>query len=328
MPFGSASPPYSTRHKEQTELTSLTDEEFKSIREDPVYTWYMKAFKVFCFIVFLGPLRIICGIIGFGICGAIVNGIMWIDMHVFNNYNLEAVKKFCRKIGRLGFYFINFGMGIVYYNVKGTFDPEARFFISNHTALIDPFVFMIFAYYTPVIKIEVHQVKFLNIILEDVVNCVYVERDKHKGQAQTIVDRANNSLCDPVLIYPEGTISGGDFMLKFHKTPFLTEYKVQPVAMRYVSPLVPNGWNMYGWKKATLWQHLWNMLSMPPSYVTLDILPAMTKAVDGEGDPEKFAAKAELAIANHLGLRATDRSSHEIYLVKSQEKAAAKAKTE
>ena len=331
MVFGSASPPYTTGFNNQKALTTLTDEEFRTIRVDPTFKGYQIAFQIVSFLLFLGPLRVLLGIFIFFMCGSFVNVLQWITIHIFNSHGIKYTREICKKVVRFGFVCFNTAMGIVYYQVKGKIDPETRFFVANHTALIDPFIFFVFSYYTPVIKAEVQKVKFLNLIL-DCVDAVYVDRSQHKGQAQTIVERANNSECEPVLIFPEGTTAGGDFMLKFHRTPFLTDYKVQPVAMRYCMPLVPADWNYYSWKKATLLHHLWMMISMPPSYIRFDILPAMTKNVEGEGDPEKFSVKCELALANHLGIRATDRSSSEIYLEKKKtlldQKETLKQKTE
>ena len=317
MVLGSASPPFTHGFNNQKKLTTLTDEEFRTIRVDPKFKWYQTLFQIVSFIVFFGYLRVVVGVLTFLVCGCLVNVIQWTTIHVFDSKGIKYTRAFCKKVAYVGFLAFNTAMGIVYYQVHGKIDPETRIFVANHTALIDPFIFYIFAYYTPVIKGEVKKVKFLNLIL-DCVDAVYVDRSQHKGQSQTILERANNSECEPVLIFPEGTTAGGDFMLKFHRTPFLSDYKVQPVSIRYCMPLVPEGWNFYSWKKATLLHHLWMMMSMPPSYIRFDILPPMTKAVEGEGDVEKFATKAELALANHLGLRATDRSSSEIYLEKKK----------
>lgn len=313
---GSASPPYCNEEfKHQTALSSISDEEFSRLIETPKFTTKQRIFQVVCFFVFLGPIRILLAAVTFISGCSIINVIKFCQRRV--GYESRFMKRLCLAIAQFSFFFINLGLGIVWYRTKGKMDKKARIVICNHTALIDPFITLVTTPITPVIKKEVSKIGFLTHVLENV-DPIFVRRDIACGQTKMIIDRANDPVLFPVLIYPEGTISGGDYILKFRHGAFITDYTIQPIAMRYVMPFVPKGWNYYTWKKASIWQHLWSMVSMPPSFVEITYLDPISKPVEGEGDVEKLAVYAQLKISNYLGLKATDRTTHQLYEHRAQ----------
>ena len=172
---------------------------------------------------------------------------------------------------------------------------------------------------TVVMKIEIAHNLF-NRLLMEIVDPVYVDRKTSRGASQQVVERANNPKYNPVLIFPEATINNGDHLLKFHRGAFLTDKKVQPFCLTYWQPFVPKGWNQYAWTESSTLLYMFEVLSMPFTFVSVDILDPMTLPVEGQGNVEKFAEYAELVMANHLGVKAISNSSDEIFKKKKEEK--------
>lgn len=293
----------------QTSASDIDDEEFDRAWKERKFTWYHRLFQVICFIVFLGPFRIV-----FGVLSCIISMSIIILFRIFLHKigKPDKYKKFCIRIARFGFRSLFFGFGHLHIRMKGDFDPEARVIISNHTHLIDPFVIVCMRFVTVVMKKEIANHAAYRYICE-CVDPVYVDRKVSTGASKLIVDHANDPKLDPVLIFPEGTITNGDCMLKFHRSAFLTHHKVQPMTIRYWQPLVPHGWNSYAWTTVSTLEYIWQLLCMPWNIITVEALPPMTLDVDGEGDVEKFALKAQLAMANSLQIKAVTRSSDEIF---------------
>ena len=317
MHFGTSDPPFNPKYTHQTELEDITDAEFHSVLEVPKATVPQRIFQVISFFLFFGPLRLIVGcILFFGACFIIA-----LIRLTCNKLGLPktTLKLLCFKIASFGFRFLFVALGIVWTRCSGSIDKDARIFVVNHVAVCDPFILLLYIPVTPVIKYEVKYVKFLEHVLENV-DPIFVERNKPHGYTNIINERAaQKDKYYPVMLFPEGTIPGGDFMLTFHRGAFCSQYKVQPACIRYHTPLVPNGLCSYQWKMFSIYEHIWQMVSMPPSFITVDFLPAMTLAEDGNGDPEVLAYKAQLAMANHLGLKASNRSSNHLYRIQNED---------
>lgn len=309
-------PPIDESCTNQTELSSITDEEFQTLFKPNSYKWYHRVYQAICFFVFLGPLRIIIPLFLFLLfmVFVVLGRLVLHYLGLGNRY-----KHVFLKIAVLGFRFLLYSFGHLYIKVNGKIDPEARIIISNHLGFADPFAIEAIVNTSSVMKIELSRNPVFSLIYE---NCdpIYVDRSKSTGVTHYIIERANDTTKAPILIFPEAVTTNANYMMKFHRGAFVTDKKVQPICLRYYQLFVPKGWNTYAWPEPDMLSHILRLLTMPFSWITIDVLPTMTLKDDANGNVDEFALKAQLIMANHLKLKAINRSSDEIYRARKQKK--------
>ncbi|KAH0790586.1 Acyltransferase family protein [Histomonas meleagridis] len=320
----STAPSYYEEYTHQKEISKIDDEEFKSAYLPHEMKWYYYLYQFICFFVFLGPLRIVISLTG---CILLLLLVVIIRTILHLTGHADKLKHFCYRLAVLGFRFLGFAFGILYVHCKGDVDPETRIFFANHTAFIDPFLACTTHYFSSVMKIELSRNKIAKLIYENAYP-IYVDRSVSTGATHYIIERANDPSLPPILIYPEGTLTNGDCLLKFHRGAFLTHKKVQPISVRYWQPFVPKGWNTFAWTEPNIIKHFASLLSMPFSFVTIEYMEPITLDKEGEGDVEKFTNYAQLLLANKLGVKAVNRSSNEIFKIKKESNDKVKEKTE
>jgi lysophosphatidylcholine acyltransferase/lyso-PAF acetyltransferase len=309
--FGSVNPVYKEEFTHQEKLSDISDEEFYSVWGDYKYNIKQRIYQAICFFVFLTPIRIVVGIL-YSISYLLFGDILFLIGRILR-IPKKSVQDFAiilgQKLTRGTLYFL----GVMWIHEKGVYHKDCRFIIANHTAILDPIVLLSHVKFSPIIKAECEEVWYLRDNFS-VVDPVFVKRDRARGQTQELIKRANDSSRNPILIFPEGTIPGDDYLLKFHRSAFLTEHKVQPVVIKYHMPLVPEGLNFYRWKKGiSIYEHFFLMACLPPSYVTIEWLDPISLDTTGNGDIETYAEKAQLIMANKLGIKAITRSSNELF---------------
>lgn len=307
----SSTPNYHPELKNQTQLSNVSEEEFMKAWDPRDYKWYHRLFQAFYFIIFFGPIRALIGFSVFILSCCIID-LFRLLVHALN-LPFDTGRDICISIANFGFRFLLFSFGILYIKVNGKINPKTRIIISNHTAYVDPMVISCIHHVSVVMKAEVASSAAIRLLME-IVDPVYVNRSVHTGASKLVIERANNFKENPVLIFPEATMNNGDHLLKFHRGAFLTNQKVQPFCIRYWQPLVPHGWNQYAWTEATLPIYLFEVLSMPFTFVSVDILDSITLDVEGKGDINTFTTYAQLYMANHLGVKAITHSSNEIFM--------------
>lgn len=315
--FYSSSPNYIADYTHQTELSTISDDEFQAAWKPRRYTWYHRLYQFLCFILFLGPIRALIGLTIFAISMLLII-LIRILIRVFHS-SVNSGKRFCISIANFGFRFLLLAFGIVHIKVNGHFDKETRVIVSNHTAYVDPMIISCVHPLTVVMKAEISKNHFIKLLME-IVDPVYVDRSSHTGASQQIIEHANNFERNPVLIFPEATLNNGDHMLRFHRGAFLTKQKVQPFCLRYWQPFVPHGWNQYAWTENSLPLYLFEVAAMPFTFVSVDILDPISLDAQGNGDVETFTNYAQILMANHLGVKAVNRSSDEIFKHKKAER--------
>lgn len=298
----------------QVELSDVSDEEFQKAYLPKPQPWYHTLFRVFCFFAFLGPIRIIfC----FGGSILLLGIAVLFRMFLHKIGRGDSLKKETFKFEAFAFRIMALSFGIVYINKKGSIDPETRVFYSNHTAFIDPFLICYTNIVSSVMKIELSYNKITQFVYESS-DPIYVDRKTAKGATKYIIDRVNDENRTPVLIYPEGTLTNGECLLKFHRGAFLTEKKVQPISVRYWQPLVPKDWNTYAWVEPNIIKHFLCLFSMPFSFVTIEYLSPIQLNKEGNGNIEEFTKYAQLLLANNLKVKAINKSSDLIFKKKKE----------
>ena len=304
--YGSSVPPKSKEYQNQTAISSITDEVFDEIRKPYKTSGKRILYQVICFLLFLGPVRLVFSLFVFIFCWVVI-----ICIRIFlNTIQLprHTFRDACLSIARFGIRCILFGFGIVYVKTDGRLDHASRFVIANRIGLLDAFVILIFQDLSVPVDVEYRSFRPLQLLL-DCVDPVYVNFRNAQQCRHKIYNTVNDFTNPPVLVFPEGEASRacGEVLTKFHKTAFATPYKIQPITMRYHMLGVPKGWNTYAYRGEQLVSYFWRLISMPPSVLSLHFLPTMRIDSDGKSDIATFANAAQLSMANFMGVQAVDR---------------------
>jgi 1-acyl-sn-glycerol-3-phosphate acyltransferase len=289
------------QYAHQTHVQDISDQEFAAACRPAEFKWYHRVFQVGCFIVFLGPVRVIAfGILG-GLCTLLV---VWIRMVAgFLGLHPDVCRDVCAHIARLSFRLFLFGLGNVWIRSRGDVDRSARFVIANHISVLDAFVVAVLRPVTTAVD-KRWRGNFLLRTFFDNANPVYVARGN--GNTKEIVDRADDWTQFPVLLFPEEAQTNGNVMLRFHRKAFVTPYKVQPMIIRYWLLFVPKGWN------TVVLGDLWRLLAIPLFVIDVDCLQSIAMEVEGKADIKTFAQNAQILLANSLKVKAVSRISDEM----------------
>lgn len=286
---------------DQKDLTEASDQLFmESVCSKETKLSHV-IFQVFYFFLFLGPIRMVAAAllgVASGVFAIITEKLGIVDHPL------------CYLVHRVLFRGIVFFLGQVKIVVKGDIDPNSRIFISNHIGFNDPFYMILRMAMAPISKIELDQNPFFGPIIRSSTS-LFVDRTHPCGLTKVVKERAADHKDYPLYIFPEGTTTNGEVMLKFHCGSFVSDEQVQPLALRLYVPFVPKGWNTPAWIQPSFAAHIFALLSLPPNIVVIEPLKPMH--LKDYKDPTEFANAAHLVLANHLGVLAINRSSHEIY---------------
>ena len=302
----SCCPLKSKEFQNQNEISQITDEEFETLKAPPQFSVQQKTYQFFCFILFLGFIRLLLTIIFLLFTISIIL-IYKFALKAFQ-FPRKAGKRFCLSVARFGIRCILFCFGIFHINTEGQFDEGARFIIANHTSILDAFAILIFHDYAAVVEDSVRQIPLIPTLLESV-SAIYVDYKKQRRASKMIVDFVDDFGNSPVLIFPEGAPNGhGSALMKFEKTAFTTPYKVQPITLRYYMLGVPQGYNTYVYQGENIFGYIFRLLAMPPTVLSVHFLPVMSMENDAKSEVKAFSRNAQLAMANFIGIRAVDKS--------------------
>jgi glycerol-3-phosphate O-acyltransferase 3/4 len=282
----------------------MTYDELRADIRTPTYTWYQRLFQILCFFLFLGPIRIVILLLSAIILTTTIFSLRFIcgcigvdTAKVMIAYPLIA----------FGARLLLLALGIAWVHCDGDFDPKTRVILANHVGFLDPLIFIAKWKVTFVSKKEFRDVAFLRALM-DCLHPLYADRTKSCGVTQQIINHIEDLNEWPLVIFPEGTIAGGNVMLRFHKSGFLSTSQIQPAVIRYIIPFLPKKWNTYLWIGQNPFALLWGLLSMPLTICHVKWMkPELGPGV--KGDVEKAADRTQLLMANELGLRAVDIGS-------------------
>jgi 1-acyl-sn-glycerol-3-phosphate acyltransferase len=317
MRFCTVIPYGSNANAGQTAQSPMTYDELRADIRPPTYKWYQRLFQILCFFVFLGPLGVII----------LLLSVIIVTTTIF------SIRLVCRALGvdtayvmvaypliALGARLFVLALGIAWVRCDGDLDPRTRVVLANHVGFLDPLIFIAKWRITFICKKEFRDVAFLRALM-DCIHPLYVDRTKSSGATQQIIGHIQDPNEWPLMIFPEGTIAGGNVVLKFHRGGFFSTSQIQPAAIRYIVPFLPKRWNTYLWVGQKPLDLFWGFLSMPLTicdikWMNLEIGPGL------EGDPEKAAGRTQLMMANELGLRAVDIGSDMLFHQKYQQQRA------
>lgn len=232
----------------------------------------------------------------------------WFRRNVVIN---PAVSFFCRLLlFILGFYWIS---------VKGKRDPRARVMICNHTTMIDVVVLLYIVAPSFLSKASVLQVPLIGTICESM-QVIGVDRANAKDKERTrqiMKDHVSLKNSPPLLVFPEGTTSRYDTVLRFKPGAFEFGLPVQPMLLHwrwnFTDPSSTATTSVKSWALQILCQFY--------HYVEVEFLPVLEPDEGEKSNPLFFANNARKVIVQGLQRRAakptwwTPGFVHEVYAV-------------
>ncbi|CAN9509566.1 unnamed protein product [Ophioblennius macclurei] len=114
---------------------------------------------------------------------------------------------------------------------------------------------------------------------------------------------SSNGYWPQMLMFPEGTTTNGQVLIKFKRGAFLAGVPVQPVLLRYPNQLDTVRWTY----KGTAWyETLWHTTSQLNTKMSVEFLPVYNPSEEEKNDPDLYADNVQKLMADALGLPATD----------------------
>ena len=294
---------------EQTELSEIGDKDFHQAFTAPKVSCCQRFGQLLIFIISFGWLRLALIIAGFVLFALFMLPIVIFAncqrvIKCFNSYGTFIMRIFNR-------IFMLF-LGIIWVQKKGTRDPEARNYIYNHTSLLDGIIMYYCKPFRVVVMAGVKQIFFFGKIFI-AGNSIFIDRTQSGGNANKIKEAMEDHSSDmPLAIAPEGKISNGTVLFRFHTGGFLANEKIQPVTIRYHTI-----WGCcactYNWVCNGFFEWLWGALCIPFAFVTVTYLDTISPEEIINLQPIERADMCQLKMANSLGVLAFTRSSREIF---------------
>jgi lysophosphatidylcholine acyltransferase/lyso-PAF acetyltransferase len=268
----------------------------------------MRFYRLFCFIVFLGPFKILL----FALCFFFFFFVISI-LPLFRPFfkTARAFKTWANSVVRPIIRVALLSLGIIKITVNGTIHPYARTFVCNHLALIETVVLLheIPLSYLAADYLAKHP--FIQMT-SHVFDFVFVNRSRNGGISQHLIDIANDPSLLPVMVFPEGKVSNGDAVIGFRSGAFLSETLVQPLAVRFRMWLTPKSMSTVSWNEDNFKKYVYQLFAIPFMTVELTALePIVWKG--SEKNAQERAADSQLQIANYLGVVACSRTNKDLF---------------
>ena len=301
-------------YDDQTQLTPINDDEFDNLFKPNNYTKFQKFYQIFCFFLFLGPIKIIFASVFFTAFFILVL-ILPLVRPFFPNNN--TFKLFCHTILQPTVRLMFYGMGFLRIKVNGTMHPECRFIVANNLTLVDSILLFTLFPMSLVCNEKLTTNYFVRKI-RYVLDLIFVDTKKTSSITQALYEYASDPSFLPVVVFPEFKPTNGNAILKFEPVAFASEYYVQPVTIRYKLWLTPKNWNSMCELHKTCVENLWGFFSTP--WITVDVSflnPQFWKESDAV-HPKKRASQTQLLIANTLSVPAVDRSGSYVWNPKAK----------
>ena len=315
--YGTEIPRKQQELTEQTELTEVNEEFYKSLFEEPQFLLFHKIFQFICFVLFFGIIKVI-------VFSALV--LFWlIAIHILPHfesffkvtieYKLFA-HKFLKKLIRM----ILFSCGFVRISVTGKMHPQTRLIVSNHVSFVD---FFLFFYALPITLVKkADHPSWETFLTGSVFDIFYLKQRKSISPSEQLANVASDPSFLPILLFPEDKPTNGRAILPFRTAAYYTSYGVQSATIKYFLGLTPPGFNTITSKDTISFGLLWRIFSTPFITCTIKIMDEQvfkTESVSEEEEdrnsqstrknqPAQLALQSQLRIANDLGVIAISNS--------------------
>ena len=301
--------------KHQTQLSSISDQEFYAAYAPTKFSFCDRFIQLLLFIFGLGWLRFVLLFVV-----TVVFIVVMTPAHVFFLHP-KMLKLFYKPGTYIAQKYIRalcFLFGIWYIHVEGKIDKATRGFLYNHSSILDGPMIFIYAPFTIIGTLGIKDVPVFGQIAQ-ANGAAFIDRTKTQGNSSIIKMVMEDHSKLPASIAPEGKISNGDILFKFRTGSFLTNEQIQPVAIRY-NWIFAWGGATHNWVVDGFFEWVWLALCVPFASVTITFLDPITPAQQEGKTPAEKAEMVQLMLANHFGTLAIDRTSKEIFQKPSHEK--------
>mmetsp|Transcript_8663 Transcript_8663/g.9653 ORF Transcript_8663/g.9653 Transcript_8663/m.9653 type:complete len:258 (+) Transcript_8663:3-776(+) len=184
---------------------------------------------------------------------------------------------------------------------------RANIIVMNHTAEWDILLMMGLAEVVPgfVSKAAVSKVWLIGY-LADVWGSIYVDENRRaggkattKGASITEQITARGKVKDgrPLVIFPEGTTTNGEYTIPFRSGAFVGGHPVKPIATRYACTHFSPTLDAIG-----AVEHAFFCLTQFTNYVEITYLPVYYPSEEEKNDPKLYAANVQKLINEALGV--------------------------
>ena len=291
----------------QKDLSDVTDEEFRAFFEPKRPHGWVRIYRVFCFIFFLGPLRILIWAASLAVFHIFMN----ISAHFESKFSSRtAYEKWLQRITYPLVRICLLAIGIVHIDAQGELHPQTRTIACNHLTPFDPIcVFHGFpcAYLA---MASLQKLAFFRSVAR-AYNVIFVDRAKAGGVSQQIIAEQENDKNPPLCVFPEGKITNGDCIIGFRTGSFISKRPVQGMTLRYKHWLMPKEMATVSWNEERPWMYLFQLFSIPFLTLEMRVLPPID--FPDSATPAERAKAVQLQMANSLGCLAVRRTNKELF---------------
>ena len=284
--------------KSQDSTTDVNEEYFQNLFLPPLFLPIHRIYQLFCFLVFLGPFKLFFSLLTLLLWAFVIIILPTLKTFFPTNLNYKLfVHTICKLFLRLFLFF----MGVINISINGNVDSDVRFFVSNHLSLLD---FAIHFCSTAVTFVQTIDSYRINKILDGKIFKIFRLKLKKKKISYQLTNCASDPSYFPLLIFPEGSPTNGDAIIRFSPDAFESEYAVQPVTLQYNLYFTPRGFNSLYWGDHNILSLIMRILCTP--FITCSITYLKKQDTKTEIiDSSASAKKCQLRIANELGVLAT-----------------------
>ncbi|CAN8233611.1 unnamed protein product [Cochlearia groenlandica] len=188
-------------------------------------------------------------------------------------------------------------------------EPErAGAIVSNHVSYLDILYHMSASFPSFVAKRSVGKLPLIGLISK-CLGCVYVQREAKspdfKGVSGTVNERVReaykNKSAPPIMLYPEGTTTNGDYLLTFKTGAFLAGTPVLPVILKYPYERFSVAWDTISGAR-----HVVFLLCQFVNHLEVVRLPVYYPSQEEKDDPKLYASNVRKLMAKEGNMILSD----------------------
>ncbi|XP_028803035.1 lysophospholipid acyltransferase LPEAT1 isoform X2 [Neltuma alba] len=189
--------------------------------------------------------------------------------------------------------------------------------ISNHVSYLDILYHMSSSFPSFVAKASVAKLPLVGLISK-CLGCVYVHRESKSSDSTGVsgvvterIQEAHQNKVSPMLLFPEGTTTNGDFLLPFKTGGFLANAPVLPVILKYRYQRFSPAWDSISGVR-----HIVLLLCQFVNYMEVIWLPVYYPSQLEKDDPKLYAnnVRSLMAAEGNLILSDIGLAEKRIYL--------------
>ncbi|KAI4893244.1 hypothetical protein NFI96_024941 [Prochilodus magdalenae] len=177
--------------------------------------------------------------------------------------------------------------------------------VAPHSGFLDMLVLCVSGLPTVVSRSENSKLPVIGALLEFNQSVLVSRKDpesRRKCVTQIKERLTSNGYWPQMLMFPEGTTTNGQALIKFKPGAFLAGVPVQPVLLHYPNKPDTVRWT---WKGISWLECLWYTTSQLFTNVTVEFLPVYTPSQEEKENPELYADNVQKLMAKALDVPAT-----------------------